>query len=470
MSKAHIEFREFLAATQKNIIIKERFGSYENKTKNVFFPSNEKKNQLLKCLTEFLQSKNKEEIYEKFKEIYELRDLMIFISNNEYQELINAKFIDYVYEIYENNEYILFFNFIGACIDKRSPFIDALSNQTYNIVLKIHDFLKTTTPGRNNEIRAAIECLIKLIDLNDSCINQMIISCKMIEIMIGRASADLNKLYFQNGVSTFQDDIKTIVQLCSLGKNSIFRAQQFVSQLILCNSLEKEQILDALTLLASILRRLVPMTEYYNSPRILNRLLNLLSIDDNEIRENVLLVINQLSCGRIGPINYLLNNGLLSMLYQISQSMDDNLNVILSIVANISSYSSDIIEMVCNNNFLSIIIGALEEGTITDQVSASWLASNIIYKGTPEQISLLFNQTIFDALLMNLESDDERLGFVILDSLYNGLTREKELGRNDLSNILCKMNFVQLFESIAYSENNKNSRIAHELLNIFIQK
>lgn len=333
---------------------------------------------------------------------------------------------------------------INSLIYQNSIFLDLLLNK-YNIVkIILHKFMFHPI---------FLTCLINILNLK---INVFENFCN---------EEHLNLLINGNYNSYTIDIVNTFIKFNP-------KLNKIAIDFAIRNSLQEnneEELISLFNLLNNISLQVNISTLDFNNEDFLKRILFYLSksMESKNLLNSILRFIHYISSGNYLPISYLIDIGLYNQLYEISQQTNCFNSQILAIISNIASFGSYEIDDICNYGFIDLIYTTITNGTFIEQIDAISLVSNILYKGTIQQIRLIINPVIFDSIALFLQGDQDKLINLILESILYALNMENELGLNELKSFLYENNFLEIINELKNHENDRISELSIKILNVF---
>ncbi|OHS94187.1 hypothetical protein TRFO_11245 [Tritrichomonas foetus] len=276
-------------------------------------------------------------------------------------------------------------------------------------------------------------------------------------------------LFFQdeknNSFSNSDQKFPTV----ELNDNILNYAQEHVFKILLNNEEpEEEIIIHSLSLLIDIIIYHGRNTLFMNSNDIIYRLIELLYHNNVQIVNLTLNAIFHLSQGSRNPIDLLIENDLLSILYSILEMTDEFGQIfhqkILSIISCIAFLGEEESHTIIEKEFVTWICNFFDFLDINGQISSAFVISNLLMKANVNDFGKIINPKTFSILSQFLDEDYEpRFHRCILDGLLNCVST-LSIENSQFCELFLDQFFLNSIKSLTSSSDERTSVLSQQFL------
>ena len=258
----------------------------------------------------------------------------------------------------------------------------------------------------------------------------------------------------------------------SLDENNMENVKKIIIDIFVNNDLTFFQnnendieIINILSILYNILTIDPRNTNFLNNTSLVQRLIDLLYRNNLEIVKLVLDIILKIAQGSRNTIETLLENHILEEIFFLIQNYHEFFSTILSILSCIVSLGSHEVSLIIEQGFIEYLknycCNNIDGVDINSTLSIATLFSNIMFKGSPEDIQLAIDDTIIHLLFSFLDEDYPSILYHnILDGILNCLENSIKVNGEDLQHILLNEEYFFIIQKLMLSKNERTSEIS----------
>ena len=356
------------------------------------------------------------------------------------------------------NNYDLFSSYIK---DKMFPPIHRQRNLTFLEI--IEEFLSyLVNYDRDPQI---LECLHNTIIAIEECTNHILsIQTKQMKLKLkywGISAAVCKRVFIDTVYpDIFHKGIKLLLQIAEIPEINSYSVISQSEKMILIENYSEDILCDLILLFSKIIcSHLCGLTRAQAKKNLIEKLISFLSGESYKVKINTINLIFQLSRGSLEPIMMLIDNGLYQHLLNFAKEYPDDADQVLNVAYSICNCGKDFVNSICESGFIDLIHYAIGNGSISVQRSAIYLVSNIMYRGSFEEIRQVIDPHILEKMIEFLEEDCIGVE-CIFRGLIHGLDNEYEACDDSLLKALSNQEFFSLLQNYAQSDDQNICELA----------